>query len=253
MCRAPACVALSVPTCARWPALPAIWRPPSYPFTPSPPSRLSRPHHRHASHALTPTFTTPELRLYYMSYASTMPAGVLQESRSCRGTAWHRCGTCAARLRAAVASGHARGGRIVTSGATAGFHPAIDLGHIFIRQVEVLGSTMGSKAALLAVLAHVAAGRLERSSTRSCRWRRPPTRTARSRVALRSARSRSSRDAALSPRGIGRDDESSPAVARCRFPKWRWSSRCRRYRRRAAGHGTGPRRTENCSSGVAYR
>ena len=53
------------------------------------------------------------------------------------------------------------GGRIVTCGATAGFHPAIDLRHIFYRQVEVLGSTMGSKADLLAVLSHVAAGRLE--------------------------------------------------------------------------------------------
>jgi NADPH:quinone reductase-like Zn-dependent oxidoreductase len=53
------------------------------------------------------------------------------------------------------------GGRIVTCGATAGFHPAIDLRHIFFRQVEVLGSTMGSKADLLAVLGHVAAGRLK--------------------------------------------------------------------------------------------
>jgi len=53
------------------------------------------------------------------------------------------------------------GGRIVTCGATAGFHPKIDLRHIFFRQVEVLGSTMGSKADLLAVLAHVAAGRLQ--------------------------------------------------------------------------------------------
>ena len=52
------------------------------------------------------------------------------------------------------------GGRIVTCGATAGFHPAIDLRHIFFRQIEVLGSTMGSKADLLAVLEHVAAGRL---------------------------------------------------------------------------------------------
>jgi NADPH:quinone reductase-like Zn-dependent oxidoreductase len=52
------------------------------------------------------------------------------------------------------------GGRVVTCGATAGFHPAIDLRQIFFRQVEVLGSTMGSKADLLAVLDHVAAGRL---------------------------------------------------------------------------------------------
>jgi NADPH:quinone reductase-like Zn-dependent oxidoreductase len=53
------------------------------------------------------------------------------------------------------------GGRVVTCGATAGFHPAIDLRHIFFRQVEVLGSTMGSKADLLAVLGHVQAGRLQ--------------------------------------------------------------------------------------------
>jgi len=52
------------------------------------------------------------------------------------------------------------GGRIVTCGATAGFHPAIDLRHIFFRQVEVLGSTMGSKADLLTVMGHVAAGKL---------------------------------------------------------------------------------------------
>jgi NADPH:quinone reductase-like Zn-dependent oxidoreductase len=53
------------------------------------------------------------------------------------------------------------GGRIVTCGATAGFHPAIDLRHVFFRQIEILGSTMGSKADLLAVLGHIAAGRLE--------------------------------------------------------------------------------------------
>jgi NADPH:quinone reductase-like Zn-dependent oxidoreductase len=52
------------------------------------------------------------------------------------------------------------GGRIVTCGATAGFAPAIDLRHIFFRQIEVLGSTMGSKAALLTVLDLIARGRL---------------------------------------------------------------------------------------------
>ncbi len=52
------------------------------------------------------------------------------------------------------------GGRIVTCGATSGFEPKIDLRHIFFRQVEVLGSTMASKADLLAVLALVADGRL---------------------------------------------------------------------------------------------
>lgn len=52
------------------------------------------------------------------------------------------------------------GGRIVTCGATSGFHPEIDLRHIFFRNVEILGSTMGSKADMLTVLGHVAAGRL---------------------------------------------------------------------------------------------
>lgn len=52
------------------------------------------------------------------------------------------------------------GGRIVTCGATAGFTPELDLRHVFFRQVEILGSTMGSKGDLFAVLAHVAAGRL---------------------------------------------------------------------------------------------
>ena len=55
----------------------------------------------------------------------------------------------------------ATGGRIVTCGATAGFSPAIDLRHVFFRQIAILGSTMGSKADLLAALEHVAAGRLE--------------------------------------------------------------------------------------------
>jgi NADPH:quinone reductase-like Zn-dependent oxidoreductase len=54
----------------------------------------------------------------------------------------------------------ATGGRIVTCGATSGFTPAVDLRHIFFRQLAVLGSTMGSKGDLLAVLDHVAAGRL---------------------------------------------------------------------------------------------
>ena len=54
----------------------------------------------------------------------------------------------------------ASGGRIVTCGATSGFKPEIDLRHVFFRQIAVLGSTMGSKGALLEVLEHIAAGRL---------------------------------------------------------------------------------------------
>jgi NADPH:quinone reductase-like Zn-dependent oxidoreductase len=53
------------------------------------------------------------------------------------------------------------GGRIVTCGATSGFTPQIDLRHVFFRQIEILGSTMGSKKDLLRVLDHVNAGRLK--------------------------------------------------------------------------------------------
>jgi NADPH:quinone reductase-like Zn-dependent oxidoreductase len=54
----------------------------------------------------------------------------------------------------------ANGGRIVTCGATSGYTPKIDLRHVFFRQVQILGSTMGPKGALFEVLQHVEAGRL---------------------------------------------------------------------------------------------
>jgi NADPH:quinone reductase-like Zn-dependent oxidoreductase len=52
------------------------------------------------------------------------------------------------------------GGRIVTCGATTGFTPEIDLRHVFFRQIELLGSTMGSKGSLFEILRHVQEGRL---------------------------------------------------------------------------------------------
>lgn len=52
------------------------------------------------------------------------------------------------------------GGRIVTCGATSGFSPKIDLRHVFFRQLEILGSTMGSKGALRRALALVEDGRV---------------------------------------------------------------------------------------------
>ena len=55
----------------------------------------------------------------------------------------------------------AAGGRIVTCGATAGFEPKIDLRHVFFRQIEILGSTMGSKGSLFGIVEHVKAGRLK--------------------------------------------------------------------------------------------
>jgi NADPH:quinone reductase-like Zn-dependent oxidoreductase len=54
----------------------------------------------------------------------------------------------------------ANGGRIVTCGATAGFEPKIDLRHVFFRQIEILGSTMGPKGSLFGILEQVKAGTL---------------------------------------------------------------------------------------------
>jgi len=45
-----------------------------------------------------------------------------------------------------------RGGRVLTCGATTGFAPQTDLRQIFFRQVQVLGSTMGSQREFLDVM-----------------------------------------------------------------------------------------------------
>ncbi len=52
------------------------------------------------------------------------------------------------------------GGRLVTCGATAGFAPAIDLRHVFFKQLEILGSTMGRRGDLAEALPLMLAGRL---------------------------------------------------------------------------------------------
>jgi NADPH:quinone reductase-like Zn-dependent oxidoreductase len=54
----------------------------------------------------------------------------------------------------------AKGGRIVTCGATAGHEPVLNLRHVFWRQLSILGSTMASKSRLFALLDLFAAGRL---------------------------------------------------------------------------------------------
>jgi NADPH:quinone reductase-like Zn-dependent oxidoreductase len=54
----------------------------------------------------------------------------------------------------------ARGGRIVTCGATDGWEPTLNLRHVFWRQLSILGSTLASKARLHDVMALVAAGKL---------------------------------------------------------------------------------------------
>ncbi len=55
----------------------------------------------------------------------------------------------------------ANGGRIVTCGATAGVEPKIDLRHVFFRQIEILGSTMGPKGSLFGILEHVKTRKLK--------------------------------------------------------------------------------------------
>lgn len=54
-----------------------------------------------------------------------------------------------------------RGGRIVTCGATTGYDPRTDLRHIYYRQLEIIGSTMGSKNELLAPLKFIFDGRMK--------------------------------------------------------------------------------------------
>lgn len=54
-----------------------------------------------------------------------------------------------------------RGGRLVTCGATTGYNPEEDLRHVFYRQLEIIGSTMGSRNELMAALRLVFAGRMK--------------------------------------------------------------------------------------------
>ncbi len=54
----------------------------------------------------------------------------------------------------------AKGGRIVTCGATTGYDAVTDLRHVFYRQLQILGSTMGSKGSSFEIFKHVEAGRL---------------------------------------------------------------------------------------------
>jgi NADPH:quinone reductase-like Zn-dependent oxidoreductase len=52
------------------------------------------------------------------------------------------------------------GGKLVTCGATSGVEAVTPLAHVFFRQLEILGSTMGSKADLHKIMKFVADGRL---------------------------------------------------------------------------------------------
>jgi NADPH:quinone reductase-like Zn-dependent oxidoreductase len=55
----------------------------------------------------------------------------------------------------------ANGGRVVTCGATTGHHAALDLRHLFARQLSLLGSYMGEKRELLMAAPHFFEGSLE--------------------------------------------------------------------------------------------
>ena len=55
----------------------------------------------------------------------------------------------------------ARSGRLVTCGATTGHHAAIDLRHLFARQLSLLGSYMGRKSELVQVAAMFFEGKLK--------------------------------------------------------------------------------------------
>ena len=55
----------------------------------------------------------------------------------------------------------ANGGRLVTCGATTGHTAALDLRHLFARQLSLLGSYMGSRADLLEATPHFFEGRLK--------------------------------------------------------------------------------------------
>jgi NADPH:quinone reductase-like Zn-dependent oxidoreductase len=55
----------------------------------------------------------------------------------------------------------AKGGRIVTCGATDGFEPVLNLRHVFWRQLSILGSTLASKERLFQVMDLMGAGRLK--------------------------------------------------------------------------------------------
>jgi NADPH:quinone reductase-like Zn-dependent oxidoreductase len=54
----------------------------------------------------------------------------------------------------------ARGGRIVTCGATDGWEPPLNLRHVFWRQLSILGSTLASKSRLFDVVSLIASGKL---------------------------------------------------------------------------------------------
>ncbi len=52
------------------------------------------------------------------------------------------------------------GGRLVTCGATSGHEASTDLRQVFFRQLQIMGSTMGPRGTLFAILRHIQSGKL---------------------------------------------------------------------------------------------
>jgi alcohol dehydrogenase len=55
----------------------------------------------------------------------------------------------------------AKGGRLVTCGATSGYDATTDLRYIFYKQLQILGSTMGRKGDLITILSLIERGLLK--------------------------------------------------------------------------------------------
>jgi NADPH:quinone reductase-like Zn-dependent oxidoreductase len=55
----------------------------------------------------------------------------------------------------------AKGGRLVTCGATSGYEATTDLRYIFYKQLQILGSTMGRKGDLITILSLIERGTLK--------------------------------------------------------------------------------------------
>ncbi|WP_318570725.1 zinc-binding dehydrogenase [Salinigranum marinum] len=53
------------------------------------------------------------------------------------------------------------GGRIIISGATAGPNPDTEIRHVFVRQLEVIGSTQNSQRDIEEIMQYVWDGRVE--------------------------------------------------------------------------------------------
>jgi NADPH:quinone reductase-like Zn-dependent oxidoreductase len=93
----------------------------------------------------------------------------------------------------------ARGGRLVTCGATSGHRGEIDLRVLFVKQQSLLGSYMGTRADLGAAVEGLASGRLKPAGgLRCCRSPARATRIAGSRRVSISGKLFSKRDTSLS-------------------------------------------------------